>query len=204
MAGLLVLGTGNRKKGMELSRLLAGAGLDLRTLADYPQALDVVEDGDTFRANAALKATQQAAHLREWVLADDSGLEVDALEGKPGVFSARWAQLNSFGAGDADNNKTLLHQLRDVPDEKRSARFVCVLALSDPRGRIILTATDAVEGKILRGPRGANGFGYDPLFYVEALGRTTAELTSEQKHEISHRGKALRELRKKMATVEFE
>jgi XTP/dITP diphosphohydrolase len=130
-----------------------------------------------------------------WALADDSGLEVDALGGAPGVISARWAEINGAGKGDADNNKTLLRQLENVPDDARSARFVCVLALADPAGRVILTARDTLEGTLLRSPRGSNGFGYDPLFYVAELGKTTAELSPDEKHRISHRGKALRRLR---------
>jgi XTP/dITP diphosphohydrolase len=128
-------------------------------------------------------------------------LEVDALQGKPGVYSARWAQMNNSGTGDADNNATLLRQIADVPDGQRTARFVCVLALADPQGRIILTARDTVEGRVLREPRGSNGFGYDPLFFIESMGRTTAELLSEEKHKISHRGKALRRLREMMDGV---
>jgi XTP/dITP diphosphohydrolase len=125
-------------------------------------------------------------------------LVVDALSGSPGVLSARWAQINHAGNGDADNNSLLLRQLRDVPDAKRTARFVCVLALADENGRIVLTAEDAVEGRIVHEPRGSNGFGYDPLFLIEHLGKTTAELDSQAKHQISHRGKALRRMRELM------
>ena len=133
MLRLLVLGTGNRKKGQELARLLARVGLELRTLADYPQAMDVVEDGDTFAANAALKATQQARHLGQWVLADDSGLMVDALDGAPGVLSARYS---GPAATDAGNNQKLLEALRDVPREKRGPRSSSVTsALPTPAAR---------------------------------------------------------------------
>jgi XTP/dITP diphosphohydrolase len=114
------------------------------------------------------------------------------------VTSARWAEINGTGRGDADNNKTLLNQLADIPDEARTARFVCVLALANPQGKIILTARDTVEGRILHSARGTNGFGYDPLFYVPDDGRTTAELTPDEKHRISHRGKALKKLRELM------
>ncbi len=173
----------------------AGAGpLAWRTLDDYPPGPEVEETGRTFRANACLKATAYARRHGTWTLADDSGLEVDALGGSPGVLSARWAQHNGTGKGDADNNATLLRQLSDVPDERRTARFVCVLALADPAGRIVLTVRDTVDGRILHAPRGTNGFGYDPLFLVECLGRTTAELSPAEKHGISHRGKALRRL----------
>jgi XTP/dITP diphosphohydrolase len=128
-------------------------------------------------------------------LADDSGLEVDALAGSPGVLSARWAEVNGAGRGDADNNALLVRQLHETADERRTARFVCVLALSDPAGRIIATARDTVEGRVLREPRGLSGFGYDPLFLIDSMGKTTAELDSITKNQISHRGKALRRLR---------
>jgi len=123
---------------------------------------------------------------------------VDALGGSPGVHSARWAQLHRAGGGDADNNALLLRQLDSVPDERRTARFVCALALADSGGRIILTARDTVEGRILRAPRGHNGFGYDPLFLIDSLGKTTAELSPDRKHAVSHRGKALPRMRELM------
>src|SRR5437762_6383805 len=167
-------------------------------LSRHPGFMPVDETGRTFLANACLKAEGYANQFRTWALADDSGLEMDALQGAPGVHSARWAEMNGTGRGDADNNRTLLRQLETMPDERRTGRFVCVLALADPAGRIILTARDSVEGRILRAPRGSGGFGYDPLFYVESLGRTTAELSPGQKHEISHRGKALRRLKSLM------
>ena len=118
--------------------------------------------------------------------------------GKPGVLSARWAAINGAGEGDGDNNALLLKQLENVPDERRTARFRCVLALADPRGRIVLTAQDAVEGVMLREARGSNGFGYDPLFFIPSLGKTTAELEPDEKHAISHRGRALRRMRELM------
>jgi XTP/dITP diphosphohydrolase len=162
------------------------------------EVADVEETGHTFRANACLKASHYATALQSWALADDSGLLVDALGGKPGVHSARWAAINGAGQGDADNNALLLEQLKDVPDAQRTARFCCVLALADPQGRIVLTAQDAVEGVMLRAPRGSNGFGYDPLFFIPSLGKTTAELEPDEKHAISHRGKALRRMRELM------
>jgi XTP/dITP diphosphohydrolase len=165
-----------------------------RSLADFPAIPAPEETGHTFRANAILKATAYARATHCWTLADDSGLEVDALDGGPGVHSARWAQLHEAGAGDAANNAMLLQQLRDVPSERRGARFVCVLALSDPAGRIAVTTRATVEGRLLVAAVGANGFGYDPLFFVEALGRTTAELPPAEKHAISHRGQAVRQL----------
>ena len=194
----LLIATGNAGKVREFREMLGSERFIWRDLAERGDKHPVEETGRTFRANACLKASQYALRHRMWALADDSGLEVDALGGKPGVTSARWAELNGTGRGDADNNKTLLQQLESVPDAARSARFVCVLALADPAGKVILTARDTMEGAILRSPRGANGFGYDPLFYVAEAGKTTAELAPEEKHRISHRGKALRRLRELM------
>jgi XTP/dITP diphosphohydrolase len=194
----LLVATGNAGKVKEFREMLGPERFAWHDLSEFKDQQTVEETGETFRANACLKASQYALRHRMWALADDSGLEVDALGGKPGVTSARWAELNGTGRGDADNNKTLLQQLNDVPDEARTARFVCVLALSDPQGRIILSARDTVEGSILRSGRGDNGFGYDPLFHVAEFWQTTAELTPAEKHRISHRGKALRKLRELM------
>lgn len=191
----VLIATGNLGKAKEFQEMLGPGRFNWHRLADYPHLIAVDETGDTFEANACLKASGYAQQVHMWTLADDSGLEVDALRGKPGVHSARWAQINGTGSGDADNNSTLLRQLNEVPEERRTARFVCVLALSDPDGKIILTARDTVEGRMLRQSRGANGFGYDPLFLIDALGKTTAELAPDEKHAISHRGKALRRLR---------
>ena len=163
----------------------------------------IEESGQTFRANACLKASHYARQFRTWALADDSGLSVDALSGKPGVYSARWAEMQDAGEGDAANNALLLKQIEHLADAQRSARFICVLALADDAGRIILTAQDSVEGKILHEPRGMNGFGYDPLFLVPELGKTTAELLPAEKHAVSHRGKALRRLKSLMEQVEL-
>ena len=191
----LLIATSNAGKVREFREMLGGAGFEWSDLSAHRGVTPVEETGRTFLANAVLKATGYARQIRTWALADDSGLEVDALDGSPGVSSARWARLNGAGEGDTDNNALLLRQLENVPDDRRTGRFVCVLALADPQGRIILTARDTVEGRILRWPRGSNGFGYDPLFLVGELGRTTAELSPEDKHRISHRGKALRRLR---------
>jgi XTP/dITP diphosphohydrolase len=128
-------------------------------------------------------------------LADDSGLEVDFLDGKPGVHSARWAEMHAAGKGDRANNRLLLQQLEGVPAGRRTARFVCALTLADKEGRVLLHSQDVIEGRMLEIERGGNGFGYDPLFLVESLGLTTAELEPSQKHRISHRGKALHKMR---------
>jgi XTP/dITP diphosphohydrolase len=194
----LLIATGNPGKAREFREMLGADRFVWHDLSEFTGEQAVPETGLTFLQNACLKASGYAKRHRLWTLADDSGLEVDAFEGKPGVYSARWAEINHTGRGDADNNQTLLRQLEHVPDDQRTARFVCVLALSDPEGRVILTARDTVEGTILRSPRGNNGFGYDPLFLVARFGKTTAELPSEEKHRISHRGKALRRLRELM------
>jgi len=190
---LLLIASTNPGKIREFRQMLAPAMGDIQftDLAQYPQAKSVDETGQTFLANACLKASGYAGQLKIWSLADDSGLAVDALGGKPGVFSARWASMHQRGEGDHPNNDLLLEQLQTIPPERRTARFVCSLALADPTGRVILTASDAVEGEILRQPRGDGGFGYDPLFFVRSLGKTTAELPPQEKNRISHRGKAL-------------
>ncbi|MGA2253549.1 MAG: non-canonical purine NTP pyrophosphatase [Thermoguttaceae bacterium] len=187
MLRLLVLGTGNRKKGQELTRLLAHVGLELRTLADYPEAIQVAEDGDTFAANAALKATQQARHLGQWVLADDSGLIVDALGGAPGVLSARYS---GPGATDSSNNRKLLEAMRDVPLEKRSAQFVCHICLADPDGTIRGESAASCRGRILFASTGDGGFGYDPLFEIVEYHRSFGALSPLVKSHLSHRARA--------------
>jgi non-canonical purine NTP pyrophosphatase (RdgB/HAM1 family) len=190
----ILIATANPGKIREFREMLGGDRLAWDDLSQHPPVPPVEETGRTFRENACLKASGYAKQFDTWALADDSGLEVDALDGSPGVYSARWAEMQGTGKGDADNNAALLRQLEAVDVARRPARFVCVLALSDPQGRIILTADGRVEGRILRSPRGANGFGYDPLFLVDALGRTTAELPPGEKHRISHRGQALRRM----------
>ncbi len=199
----LLVATTNPGKIREFREMLGEGSGSFSDLSAHPGTAAVEETGHTFRANACLKATYYARLFHTWTVADDSGLEVDALNGSPGVYSARWAEMNGAGKGDTANNALLLQQLEQTPDEQRKARFVCVLALSDPDGKIILTARDTVEGRIVRAARGANGFGYDPLFFIDALGKTTAELSPEEKHAISHRGKALRHLRELMKQLNF-
>ena len=198
----LIVATKNAGKVREFRQMLGAERFDWADLSTVDDTLEApAETGRTFRANACLKATYYAKATGRWALADDSGLEIDALAGSPGVVSSRWAELNDAGAGDAANNALVLRQLANVPDGQRSARFVCVLALADPAGRVVLTVRETMEGQILREPRGRNGFGYDPLFLVPHFGRTTAELSPGEKHEVSHRGKALRRLRSLMETV---
>lgn len=190
-SAVLVLGTHNKKKLHELVELLAPHGLELKTLADYPDSLEVEESGDTFAANAALKATLQARHLGQWVLGEDSGLAVDALGGAPGVYSARFSGV---GATDAKNNALLLEKLAAVPLEKRTAHYVCHAALSDPQGNIRAEAENYCRGRILFAESGAGGFGYDPLFEVIECHRTFGELSPAVKSVLSHRSRAIRAL----------
>jgi XTP/dITP diphosphohydrolase len=185
----LVVGTHNRKKGAELQELLVPLGLVVATLDDFPNAIDVVEDGDSFAANAVLKATKQARHLAKWVLADDSGLEVDALDGAPGIYSARFAGENS---SDEQNNALLLERLSGTPLEKRTAHYVCHVALADPQGTVRAESHDVCHGRIRFEAAGTNGFGYDPLFEVVEYHRTFGELGPAVKRAISHRSRALR------------
>lgn len=208
----LLIATSNAGKVREFREMLgavegwvgaARGAFEWSDLSRHRAYVPIEETGVTFLENASLKASGYAVQFETWALADDSGLEVDALSGSPGVSSARWAMLHGAGEGDAANNALLVRQLDGIADDRRSARFVCVLALADPGGRIILTARDTVEGRILHSPRGANGFGYDPLFYIEAIGKTTAELSGHEKHAISHRGKALRKMRKLMERSEL-
>ncbi len=188
---LLVIGTANRKKGEELAGLFASVGLALKTLADFPEAIRVEEDGTTLAENAALKAARQARHLGRWVLADDSGLEVDALGGEPGVASARYS---GPGATDRSNNRLLLEKLAGVPPEKRTARFVCHMALADPSGAVRAQSEGACRGRILAAAEGTGGFGYDPLFEIVEYHRTFGQLSPLVKACLSHRARAARQL----------
>ena len=192
MASALLIATRNAGKVAEFSDLLAG--LRVLSLGDFPASTEVEETGLTFLQNACLKASSYARQTGLHALADDSGLEVDALGGAPGVYSARFAERHGAGSGDAANNALLVEQLQTVPDPARAARFRCVLALADPDGRILLTAAGWVEGSILRAPRGGGGFGYDPLFLIDSLGKTTGELPPAEKHRVSHRGAASRRM----------
>ena len=197
----LLIATMNRGKILEFRGILGNDGFQWDDLLSDAGLEEPEETGRTLRDNACLKAAYYARLRRTYAVADDSGLEVDALGGRPGVHSARWAEMHCEGRGDAANNALLLRQLEGVRDEKRTARFVCVLALADADGRVVLTARETVEGRVIREARGSKGFGYDPLFLVAQLGRTAAELEAEEKHQVSHRGKALRRLRGLMERV---
>ncbi|MBI3839016.1 MAG: RdgB/HAM1 family non-canonical purine NTP pyrophosphatase, partial [Planctomycetia bacterium] len=181
---LLVLGTSNRKKAQELRELLRPLALQIKTLADYPHAINVEETGDSFAANAALKAVGQARHLNAWVLGEDSGLVVDALGGAPGIYSARYAGPL---ATDQQNNEHLLAQLGDMPLPRRTAHYVCQLALSDPRGTVRAESGGRCDGRIRFEAAGTAGFGYDPLFEIVEYHRTFAELGETVKSALSHR-----------------
>jgi XTP/dITP diphosphohydrolase len=185
---ILVLGTANRKKGMELAGLLSATSLDLKTLADFPESIPVVEDGRTFAENATRKATQQARHLRLWVLADDSGLAVDALGGEPGVASSRYSGPR---ATDASNNRLLLEKLAGVLPAGRTAQFVCHVALADPSGAVRAETEAACRGRILAAPEGTGGFGYDPLFEIVEYHRSFGSLSPLVKSCLSHRARAV-------------
>jgi len=198
----LVLATVNPHKLIELGRILQAGGVeaDLANLSEYPDAPDVAETGATFADNALLKARAMASYTGLPAVADDSGLCVDALNGMPGVLSARWSGKHG---DDAGNLWLVLGQLSDVPDERRGAHFACVAALALPAGREYVSE-GIVDGRLIREPRGSNGFGYDPIFVPEpaeltsvglpVTGQTTAEMESADKDKISHRGKALRGL----------
>lgn len=185
----LVLGTNNQKKLVELQLMLPQQQYALQSLAQIPGSIDVEETGTTFPENAMLKATEQAIHLKRWVLAEDSGLAVDALQGQPGIFSARYAGTHG---DDAANNAKLLAELDGVPLEKRTARYHCEICLSDPEGNVRLTAGGTCSGRILTEQIGAGGFGYDPLFEIIEYHKTFAELDLTVKRALSHRSRALR------------
>jgi XTP/dITP diphosphohydrolase len=186
-----VVATRNRGKLRELGPLLAPLGLELHTIDELAPDAELREDEETFEGNALAKARQAAAATGLPAIADDSGLEVDALGGAPGVYSARYAGLPS---DDGRNNAKLLAALAAVPAGGRAARFRCVAAFVDPARGLELTRSGACEGEILTAPRGADGFGYDPLFFVPSLGRTMAELPLAEKNQLSHRGAAFRAL----------
>jgi XTP/dITP diphosphohydrolase len=192
----LIFATGNPYKVQEVATILAALGVRLRSLTDVGcDVPEPIEDGATFEENARLKARYYAKHLGVRCLAEDSGLEVDALGGAPGVFSARYSETEGTREErDQANNEKLLAALRGVPDSERGARFVCALAVADPSGAILAEARGTYEGIIAPAPRGAGGFGYDPLLYLPDRGCTSAELTAAEKHARSHRGNALRQL----------
>jgi XTP/dITP diphosphohydrolase len=185
----ILVATSNRGKFREIAAMLAPLPVELVWLGELGPAPPVVEDGSTFAENAVKKARQYAVWSGLWTVGEDSGLEVDALAGAPGVHSARYA---GRGRDDAANNVKLVAALSGVPLERRSARFRCAVVLASPDGDVLAQAEGVLEGRIVDEPRGQGGFGYDPHFFVPQLGCTTAELSPEQKNSISHRGRAFR------------
>jgi XTP/dITP diphosphohydrolase len=195
----LVLATGNEHKLVELARILAASRVevDLTGLGEFPGAPDVAETGATFAENALLKARAIAGFTGLPAVADDSGLCVDAMNGMPGVLSARWSGRHG---DDEANLRLVLAQTADVPDDRRGAQFVCVAALVLPSGKEHL-GEGLVSGRLIREPRGSNGFGYDPIFVPDSSDLTTAQMSSQAKDAISHRGRALRALAPVIAAV---
>lgn len=192
----IIVATRNAGKVNEFKEMLGRLGYDVESLLDYETAPETDETGSTFEENAELKSREAAAYFGHAVLSDDSGLEVDALDGAPGVYSARFAGEDK---SDEANNALLLEKLTDVPIEKRTARFVCALSLAKPSGET-LTVRGTMEGTIGFERKGTNGFGYDPLFIIPSLNQTAAELTKSEKASISHRGQALRKLELALTT----
>ena len=190
----LILATRNKGKLKEIQVLLSDLDIDIMSLDEAENAPHVVEDGKTFMENAFKKAKVIAEATGIMALADDSGLEVDALDGAPGVYSARYSGKN---ASDASNNEKLLADLEGVSSGKRSAHFSCVIIVYHPSGRLISTKARC-EGEIAMNPSGDQGFGYDPVFYIPSIKRTMAQLSPEEKNSLSHRGKALKKLRSEL------
>ena len=187
----LVVATRNQKKLEEIQEQLAPRGIRVLSLAGFPDVPETIEDGDTFAENAAKKATETARATGRWTVGEDSGLCVDALGGRPGIYSARYAgELPD----DAKNNARLVEELRDVPEEKRTAYYVCSVALADPAGEISLSEEAVCRGRIVLEPRGTGGFGYDPYFLLLEYHRTFGELPAVVKRHLSHRARAFERL----------
>lgn len=193
----ILIATHNPGKLKEIQAVMGDLPADWMTLDRYPDLPQPIEDADTFAANAALKAKHYGTLTGLWILADDSGLEVDALNGAPGVYSARYA---GAPGSDAANNAKLIQALRNVEPQLRTARFHCSIALADG-DTILASAEGTIEGLIIDDPRGHNGFGYDPHFWVPSCGMTTAEMPPARKNRISHRGRALAALRPRLVAL---
>jgi XTP/dITP diphosphohydrolase len=189
---ILVLGTRNVKKRKEIEEILGDLPITLQDLSMYPNAPEVVEDGDSFEANARKKAIEVAKAVGQWCLGEDSGLVVPALGGAPGIYSARFAGIQG---DDAANNKKLLAELASVAAEKRDAYYVCTAALADANGQVHAVVEGRCWGRIINERRGEGGFGYDPYFLIPEYHQTFGELSARVKHALSHRGRALVQLR---------
>ena len=188
----IVFATGNENKMKEIRMILQNLGMEILSMKEAGVDVDIVEDGASFEENAEIKARAVARVLtNDIVLADDSGLEIDYLDKAPGIYSARFAGEDT--SYDIKNN-ILLDRMEGVPDEERTARFVCAVAAVFPDGTVDVVR-ETIEGRVAYEPAGDNGFGYDPIFYVPEYGYTTAQMSPEQKNELSHRGKALRSMR---------
>ncbi len=190
----IVLASGNKGKLAEFAELFRGTDFSFKLMSDFPEVSLPEETGHTFEANALLKATAVSTATGHIALADDSGLEVGALGGAPGVYSARYS---GEGASDEENNEKLLEAMAGLPVKERLAAFVCVIAVAAPAGWT-LTASGRCEGRIVTERKGIGGFGYDPLFYVEKYACTMAELSHDKKNGISHRGEAVRQIREQL------
>jgi XTP/dITP diphosphohydrolase len=186
-----ILGTSNRKKASELLQLLDAVGVPWRRLDEFPNAPSIAEDGSSFAENAEKKASGLAVGLGGWVLGEDSGLVVPALDGRPGIYSARFAGPD---ATDDANNRRLLEELRGVAEAERTAYYVCSIAVSDPAGKVRARAEGRCHGRIAAEPRGRGGFGYDPLFLLAEYHRTFGELGGRVKRYLSHRARAAAQL----------
>ncbi|MFK9091262.1 XTP/dITP diphosphatase [Bacillus salipaludis] len=186
----VIIATKNPGKAREFEHIFASRGIEVRTLLDFPEIPEVEETGTTFEENAILKAEAVSRALNKMVIGDDSGLMVDALEGRPGIYSARYA---GEPKNDQNNTDKVLSELQGVPEGERTARFYCALAVAVP-GQETRTVSGTCEGRILEERRGTNGFGYDPVFYVPEKGVAMAELTADEKNSISHRANALKKL----------
>lgn len=198
MPETLLIGSNNRDKAAELRTLLADSNWNVKSLADFDTVPEPLEDADTFEGNARLKARYFVERFGVPCVADDSGLEVDALDGVPGVYSARYAGED---CSYTDNNRKLLEALRGVPQEKRTAHFICCAAFIAPDGREH-TVLGTVQGSIAFESLGTNGFGYDPLFIPEGSSQTFAQMDPEEKHRISHRGRAFAKMRSHLESIQ--
>lgn len=193
----IIIATKNTGKAKEFVQMFSPLGYEVKTLLDFPDVPDVEETGSTFEENALLKAETISKLLNRVVISDDSGLVVDALNGRPGVYSARYAGEQK---NDQDNMDKVLRELEGIPTEERTARFCCTLAVAIPN-EASLTFTGTCEGVILEGRRGEYGFGYDPIFYVVEEQKAMAELPPEVKNTISHRANALKKLKEQLPAV---
>lgn len=190
----IIFATGNAGKMKEIREIMADLDVEIVSMKEAGVDVEIVENGSSFEENAVIKACTIMEHTGELVLADDSGLEIDYLNGEPGIYSARYmGEDTSYHI----KNNNLISRLEGVEDEKRTARFVCAIAAAFPDGEI-LTVRDTVEGRIGYEEKGENGFGYDPIFYLPEYGKSSAQLSPEEKNRISHRGKALRKMKEEL------